>query len=83
MSNVVGNLFYQLRRLSKMKSFLPSHTLEIAIHTLITSWLDNCNSLYFGPQNTAARFLTKTPKYAHHSYFEVSPLVTGDTKNRV
>ncbi len=70
-------VFFQLRLLSKIKSFLSLKTLEIAIHALITTRLDcNCNSLYLGiskssvarlqlVQNTAARFLKGKRKFDH------------------
>ncbi len=65
---VISSCFFQLRLLSKIKPFLSVKTLEIAIHALITSRLDYCNSLYFGiskssiarlqlVQNAAAKFL--------------------------
>ncbi len=64
---VISSCFFQLRLLSKMKSFLSVKTLEIAIHALITTHLD-CNSLYLGiskysiarlqlVQNAAAKFV--------------------------
>ncbi len=59
-----------------MKSFLSLKTLEIAIHALITTRLDYCNSLYLGiskssiarlqlVQNAAARFLKGQRKFDH------------------
>ncbi len=65
---VISSCFFQLRLLSKIKSFLSVKTLEIAIHALITTRLDYCNSLYLGiskssiarlqlVQNAAAKFL--------------------------
>ncbi len=45
---VISSCFFQLRLLSKIKSFLSLKTLEIAIYALITTRLDYCNSLYLG-----------------------------------
>jgi len=54
--NTVIACFFQLHLLSKIKSSLSEKTLEIAIHALITSRLDYCNSLYFGiPKHSIAR----------------------------
>ncbi len=73
---VISSCFFQLRLLSKIKSFLSLKTLEIAIYALITTRLDYCNSLYLGiskssiarlqlVQNAAARFLKGQRKFDH------------------
>ncbi len=73
---VVRNSFYQLRVISKLKSFLSFQELEKVIHAFITSRLDYCNSLYSGlpqsslsrlqlVQNAAVRLLTGAKKYDH------------------
>ncbi len=75
-NSVVRNSFYQLRVISKLKSFLSFQDLEKVIHAFITSRLDYCNSLYSGlpqsslsrlqlVQNAAARLLTGAKKYDH------------------
>lgn len=75
-SSVGKSSFYQLRLLSKAKSYLPYSDLERAIHAFITCRLDYCNSLYCGldhssihrlqlVQNAAARLLTGTRKREH------------------
>ncbi len=75
-NSVVRNSFYQLRVISKLKSFLSFQDLEKVIHAFITSCLDYCNSLYSGlpqsslsrlqlVQNAAARLLTGAKKYDH------------------
>jgi len=48
---VISACFFQLRLLLKIKSSLFEKTLEIAIHALITSRLDYCNSLYLAYPN--------------------------------
>ncbi|KAF7689309.1 hypothetical protein HF521_012662, partial [Silurus meridionalis] len=75
-SAVVKVSFYQLRLLSKVKSFLSKADLEKAIHAFISSRIDYCNALYTGlnqsllnrlqmVQNAAARLLTNTSKCSH------------------
>ena len=77
-NSVVKSSFYQLRRLSKVKSVLSFDDFERLIHAFITSRLDYCNALYAGisqasisrlqlVQNAAARLLTKTHKHEHIS----------------
>uniref|UniRef100_A0A8C1LY92 Reverse transcriptase domain-containing protein n=1 Tax=Cyprinus carpio TaxID=7962 RepID=A0A8C1LY92_CYPCA len=73
---VVKSCFYQLRQLSKVKSFVSFTDFERVIHAFISSRLDYCNSLYVGigeasltrlqrVQNAAARLLTGTRKRDH------------------
>ncbi len=73
---VASNSFYQLRVISKLKSFLSFQDLEKVLHAFIISRLDYCNSQYSGlPQsslsrlqlvrNVAARVLTGAKKYDH------------------
>ncbi len=75
-SSVVGSSFCYLRSLSKIKTFLSKASLEVAIHTFITSRLDYSKSLYYGvsktqishlqvAQNAAARFLKGCKKFDH------------------
>ncbi len=75
-SSVVGSSFCYLRSLSKIKTFLSKASLEVAIHTFITSRLDYSKSLYYGVsktqisrlqvvQNAAARFLKGCKKFDH------------------
>ncbi len=82
---VISSCFFQLRLFSKIKSFLSVKTLEIAIHALITTRLDYCNSLYLGiskssiarlklVQNAAAKFLKGQRKFDHVT--PISEIVT-------
>ena len=75
-TTAVQSCFFQLRNISKIKSFLSTANLEIVIHSFISSRLDYCNSLYSGLnkktisrlqliQNSAARLLTNTRKREH------------------
>ncbi len=68
--------FNHLRRLTKVKPFLSRKSFETVIHAFISSWLDYCNSLYYGlpvssinqlqlVQNAAARLLTGSHKWVH------------------
>ena len=75
-NSVVGKSFFQLRRLSKVKSCLSRPMFETLIHAFMTSRLDYCNAVYAGVnqasisqlqlvQNAAARLLTGTRKQEH------------------
>lgn len=77
-SHVVKSSFFHLRSIAKLKPILSKQNLEIVVHSLITTRLDYCNSLYFGlpenllhklqlVQNATARFLTGTKKRDHIS----------------
>lgn len=73
---VVKSCFFQLRLLSKEKTFLSFKNFEKVIHVFISSRLDYCYSLYVGishaamsrlqlVQNAAARLLTGAKKRNH------------------
>ncbi len=74
-NSVVKSSFYQLRLLSKVKTFLSFNNLERLIHVFISSRLGYCNALYVGVnqaslslqlvQNAAAQLLTRTRKREH------------------
>ena len=75
-TKVVQSCFYQLRNISKIKSFLSFTDLEKVIHAFISSRIDYCNALYSGlpkkvisrlqlVQNSAARLLTNTRRREH------------------
>ncbi len=88
---VKSSFFFHLRNLAKMKSCLTFKSLEIAIHALISSRLDYCNSLYKGisqasilrlqkVQNAAARLLINIKKN-HYSVFDFSTLASGTVQD--
>ena len=77
-SAVVSSCFFQLRTISKIRSFLSPQHLQRVIIMLIISRLDYCNSLYSGiaketinrlqlVHNAAARLLTRTRMREHIS----------------
>ena len=81
--NIVQSCFYQLRSISKIRSFLLQTDLEKVIHAFISSWLDYYNILYSGlskkaisrlqlVQNAAAWLLTNTRRQEN-----VSPVLTS------
>ncbi len=72
----LSSCFYQLRSISKIRSFLSGPDLENVTHAFISSRLNYCNSLYSGLNqktisclrlvpNTAARLFTKTTRQHH------------------
>ncbi len=82
-NTVVKSNFFQLRLLSKIKSFLSFGDFERVIHAIISTQPDYCNALYVGVsqaslsrlqlvQNAAARQLTGTHKQEHISPVLVS-----------
>ena len=75
-SAICKSTFHHLRNIRKIRKFLDRTSTETAIHALVGSRLDNCNSLLYGitkqqiqrlqrVQNTAARVITMTRKYDH------------------
>ena len=75
-SAICKSTFHHLRNIRKIRKFLDRSTAETAIHALVSSRLDTCNSLLYGipkyqlqrlqrVQNTAARVITMTKKYDH------------------
>ena len=75
-TRVVQTCYFQLRNISRIKSFLSPADLEKVIHAFISSRLDYCNSIYSGlckksisrlqlVQNSAARLLTNAKKREH------------------
>ena len=75
-SDICRSLFNQLRNLSKIRKYPTQESSKIAVYAFITSKLDYCNSLLYGwrkmqlkklqyVQNTAARIITQTCKFAH------------------
>ena len=79
-------VFYHLRNIAKVQSFLSQADIERHVHAFITSRLDYYNALLSGLskktigqlqniQNAAARVLTKTRRRAHiYTGFKVSAL---------
>ena len=74
-SGVCRSAFIQLRYLFQIRSYLPHDSLQTLVHAFITSKLDYCNSLLLGIpanrikklqliQNTAARLVSGSPRYA-------------------
>lgn len=73
---LVRNCFFQLRNISKLRSFVAKGELEMIIHAFISSRLDYCNSLFSclskkelyrlqAVQNSAARLLIHIKKREH------------------
>jgi hypothetical protein len=73
---ISSSCYAHLRNIGKLRMYLTSEATAKLIHALISSRLDNCNSLLYGTpdnlisrlqrvQNTAARILAQTRKYDH------------------
>lgn len=82
-NSVIKSSFFQLRLLSKVKSFLSFNDFEKVIHAFISTRLDYCNALYAGVsqaslsrlqlvQNAAARLLTGSRRREH-----ISPILAS------
>ena len=76
--NVCKSTYFQIRNISQIRKVLDDDTAATLIHALVTSRLDNGNSLLYGiteqqlyklqrAQNAAARMLTRTRKFDHIS----------------
>ena len=68
--------FFHIRNINSIRRCLPDDSASLIVHALVTSRLDNGNSLLYGiseklikkvqcVQNAAARILTKTRKHDH------------------
>ena len=73
---ICQSVYYHIRNVNSIRKILTFDTAATIIHALITSRIDNGNSLLFGItdhllhklqllQNAAARILTKTRKFDH------------------
>ena len=69
------SIHYHLRNIGSIRSMLSDKSAVQLVHSLVSSRLDYCNSLYGLPnsklnrlqrmQNIAARIITRTPKSSH------------------
>jgi hypothetical protein len=69
---------FHLRNISRVRDLLDEDTCKLLVHSLVTSRLDYCNSLFYGLpasslgrlqalQNSSARIITRTKKRDHIS----------------
>jgi hypothetical protein len=74
--NVVRSCYASLHQISQVQQFLTKDAIRTLVHSLVTSKLDNLNSLYIGLpeylinrlqmiQNNSARLITHTRKHDH------------------
>ena len=75
-NSLCGASYVQLRQIGCIRQYITADATKSLVNSLVTSKLDYCNSLLNGVskvtlqklqrvQNTAARIVTKTPKYDH------------------
>ena len=75
-NSVSRSCFMQIRQIGQIRQYLTVDATKSLINSLVTSRLDYCNSLLSGSpkiilnklqniQNTAARLITRTPRYNH------------------
>ena len=73
-ANIVRSANYHLTNISRARKMLTTEATKLAVHTLVTSRLDYCNSLLIGVsrslitslqnvQRTSARIIAKRAKY--------------------
>ena len=75
-SSIYRATHFHLHNIGDIRSHLTDSATASLVHSLITSWLDYCNSLLYGlpdnqlnmlqrNQNIAARIVTRSPKHDH------------------
>ena len=67
---------YHIRNIAKIRKYIDEESAKIVVHDFVTTKLDSCNFLLYGPpqhlisrlqsiQNTAARVVTRSRKFDH------------------
>ena len=75
-NSVTRTCYAQIRKIGHIRKYLTTNATKSLINSLVTSRLDYCNGLLYGlpkstlnklqiAQNTAARLITKTPRFDH------------------
>lgn len=75
-NNTIKSCYAQIYSISKIRNYLTSHACKTLVHALVTSRLDNLNSLLYGisdhqirrlqkVQNSAARLIARRKKADH------------------
>ena len=95
MNNTIKSCNAQIHKISKIRKYLTIDAAKTIVHALITSRLDNLNSLLYDLpeyelerlqklQNNAARLIYKQPREKKHNlYLENTSLVACPQKNRL
>ena len=77
-NSVTKSCYAQIRKIGHIRQYLTADATKTLVNSLVTSRLDYCNALLYGisksslhklqiVQNTAARVITRTPRYNHIS----------------
>ena len=75
-NNTCSNAFYYLYNIRRIRKYLSRRSTETLIHAFVSTRVDYCNSLLYGPpayqlnklqrvQNAAARLIFQESKYCH------------------
>ena len=75
-NSVTRTCYAQIRKIGHIRKYLTTNATKSLINSLVTSRLDYCNGFLYGlpkstlnklqiAQNTAARLITKTPRFDH------------------
>ena len=70
--------YFQIRRINSIRQYLSEDAVKTLVRSVVVVRFDYCNSLYIGlpmkrikrlqtSQNTAARLISRTSRYAHMS----------------
>lgn len=78
-NNITRTAYFHLCIINRIRPSLTPHTTVILVHSLVASWLDDCNSLLFGlPQKILHKLITPIHS-SHHTNPTADPLAPHHT----
>lgn len=78
-NNITRTAYFHLCIINRIRPSLTPHTTVSLVHSLLTSWLDDCNSLMFGlPQKILHKLITPIHS-SHHTNPTAAPLAPHHT----